>query len=234
MRSFYSRLLFLSFSIFSFNIVGQTPIIVGAMKNVMWKGELQGKIHLDTLSNKKHLYGLGPVEFLRGEILIMDGKSFQSSVISDKEMKVEEGFDIKAPFFGYAVIPEWEEHMLPDSVQTLLQIEKHIYQLQKFSRKPFLFKLEGKVENAIIHVVNLAPETQVRSPQEAHKGQVSYVIKDEEVTMLGFFSTDHQSIFTHHDTYIHIHLITSDEKKMGHLDQVTLKKGNIKFFLPKE
>ena len=27
--------------------------IVSAMKNVMWKGELQGKIQLDTIANKK-------------------------------------------------------------------------------------------------------------------------------------------------------------------------------------
>ena len=34
--------------------------VVGAIKNVMWKGELEGSILLDALTNKKGLYGLGP------------------------------------------------------------------------------------------------------------------------------------------------------------------------------
>lgn len=34
--------------------------LAGAMKNVMWKGELQGVIDLDTISNRDGLYGLGP------------------------------------------------------------------------------------------------------------------------------------------------------------------------------
>jgi acetolactate decarboxylase len=34
------------------------------MKNVMWKGQLQGVINLDTIQNKNHLYGFGPQEYL--------------------------------------------------------------------------------------------------------------------------------------------------------------------------
>ena len=78
--------------------------IVGEMKNVMWKGQLYGNINLDTIANKTNLYGLGPVEYLSGEILIIDGKSYKSTVTSDSTMKVEETYDIKAPFFGYANI----------------------------------------------------------------------------------------------------------------------------------
>lgn len=73
--------------------------LVGEMKNVMWKGELYGSINLDTISNKTHLFGLGPVENLAGEILIIDGKSYKSTVASNTTMNVEETYDIKAPFF---------------------------------------------------------------------------------------------------------------------------------------
>ena len=55
--------------------------IVGQMKNVMWKGQLYGNINLDTIANKSNLYGLGPVEYLSGEILIIDGKSYKSMVV---------------------------------------------------------------------------------------------------------------------------------------------------------
>jgi acetolactate decarboxylase len=51
---------------------------------------------------------------------------------------------------------------------------------------------------------------------------------------IGFFSTEHKAIFTHHDTFLHMHLITTDRQKMGHLDEVFLKKGTIKLYLPTE
>lgn len=208
--------------------------IVGQMKNVMWKGQLYGTIHLDTISNKKNLYGLGPVEYLAGEIMIFDGQSYQSTVISDSTMKIEETFDIKAPFFAYANISQWTEHTLPDSIQTIPQLETYLDQLTKNSPRPFMFKLSGEVAHAAIHVVNLPKGAKVSSPEEAHRGQKNYVIQNEEVDIVGFFSTEHKAIFTHHDTFLHMHLMTKDKQKMGHLDDVLLKANTIKIYLPIE
>ncbi|MBL0335613.1 MAG: acetolactate decarboxylase [Chitinophagaceae bacterium] len=73
------------------------------MMNVMRKGELSGTINLDTISNKEHLYGVGPVEYLRGELLIIDGKSYQSTVAADGSIRMEETFKVRAPFFVYAL-----------------------------------------------------------------------------------------------------------------------------------
>lgn len=208
--------------------------IVGEMKNVMWKGQLSGSINLDTLTNKTHLYGLGPVEYLRGEILIVDGKSYKSTVVSGKTMKVEETYDLKAPFFGYAVISKWTEHELPDSVQSIPQLETYLVQTTKNAPRPFMFKLTGTVEQATIHVVNLPEGSKVSSPDEAHEGQKNYDLKNEQSEIIGFFSTEHKAIFTHHDTFLHMHLITKDRLKMGHLDKVVFKKGMVKLYLPAE
>lgn len=206
--------------------------IIGAMKNVMWKGQLYGNIQLDTIQPKEHLYGLGPVEYLTGEILILDGQSYRSTVVNGQQMKVSTNFDLKAPFFAYAHIPVWVEQTLPDSVQTLQQLQEFLDLITKNIRRPFMFKLSGTVADAMIHVVNLPAGSQVSSPGEAHRGRKSYQLKNEPAELLGFFSTEHQSIFTHHDTYLHIHLITADRKQMGHLDSVRFKKGAMKLFLP--
>lgn len=97
-----------------------------------------------------------------------------------------------------------------------------------------MFKIASTVDEATIHIVNLPQGTIVKSPNDAHLGQTNFSLTDEEVDILGFFSTDHKAVFTHHDTYLHMHLITSDRKKMGHLDYVFFKKGTIKLFLPAE
>ncbi len=97
-----------------------------------------------------------------------------------------------------------------------------------------MFKLAGIVEQASIHIVNLPKGSEVRSPDEAHKGQKNYELKNEQSEIIGFFSTEHQAIFTHHDTFLHLHLITTDRTKMGHLDKVLFKKGTMKLYLPTE
>jgi len=208
--------------------------IVGEMKNVMWKGQLYGNINLDTITNKTNLFGLGPIEYLAGEILIVDGKAYKSTVVSDTTMKVEKTYDIKAPFFGYANISKWTEQTLPDSIQTIQQLETYLDKVTKNSPRPFMFKLKGVVDQATIHIVNLPKGSKVSSPDEAHKGQKNYEIKNEQSEIIGFFSTEHKAIFTHHDTLLHMHLITADRKKMGHLDEVLLKKGTMKVYLPTE
>jgi len=211
-----------------------TVKIIGEMKNVMWKGQLYGNINLDTINNKTNLYGLGPVEYLAGEILIIDGKSYKSTVVSDTTMKVEETYDIKAPVFGYANISKWTKQTLPDSIQKIQQLEQYLDKVTKSSLRPFMFKLSGTVEQATIHIVNLAKGSKVSSPDEAHKGQVNYKLKNEQSEIVGFFSTEHKAIFTHHDTYLHLHLMTTDRQKMGHLDEVLFKKGTMKLYLPTE
>jgi acetolactate decarboxylase len=208
--------------------------IVGEMKNVMWKGQLYGTIDLDTIPDKANLYGLGPVEYLAGEIMIMDGKSYRSVVTSDSTMKVEETFRLKAPFFGYAHISNWKEHSLPDSVRTLHELESYLDQVTQNAPRPFMFKLSGVVESATIHIVNLPKGSLVSSPDQAHQGQVNYKITGETVDIIGFFSTEHKAIFTHHDTFLHLHLMTRDKQKMGHLDEVMIEKSSMKLYLPKE
>ena len=128
--------------------------IAGAMKNVMMKGELFGTIDLDTL-NKTRLNGLGPVEYLAGEIMILDGNSYVSRVTSDSTMVVEETFVLKAPFFVYQYISNWNNIRLPDSIRSIEALEKQIAKATKDVKRPFGFKIEGEIENAVIHIVNL-------------------------------------------------------------------------------
>lgn len=206
--------------------------IVGAMKNVMWKGELNGSIRLDTISDKKGLYGLGPLSYLTGELMIKDGKSYVSKVTSDSTMKVEKTFDASAPFFVYANVTEWNKVELPPNVKSIQDLEKLILEKSEGKKQPFAFKVTGKIAKAKIHIQNLPKGTRVSSPDEAHQGQTNYEISNEESEIIGFFSKEHQGIFTHHDSFLHMHLITKDESKMGHLDELEI--DQMKLYLPRK
>ncbi len=72
--------------------------IVSAMKNVMWQGELEGKVKLDTISEREGLYGLGPLAFLKGEILLLDGEAYVSRINANGTPVVQIEKAAQAPF----------------------------------------------------------------------------------------------------------------------------------------
>ena len=147
-------------------------------------------------------------------------------------MIVEETVNASAPFFVYSNVIEWEEMDLPADLKTIRDLEKFIDEKTLEFKRPFSFRLVGQVSSARIHIQNLPEGTKVSSPAEAHIGQTKYHLVNENVELIGFFSTEHQGIFTHHDSFLHMHLITQDEDKMGHLDEMEMAK--MKLYLPKK
>lgn len=196
---------------------------VGAMSNVMHKGDPSGAVSLDTV-DKTNLYGLGPTEGLVSEVMVMDGKPYVSTVVTDSTMKVDVK-DVSLPFFVYAKVDNWEQVQLPDSIHTIKDINHFLDNYPKNDDKPFFFKVEGVADTADIHIVNLKEGSIIKSREDAHKDLKHFYIDDSDVTLLGVYSTKHAGVFIHHNTHTHIHLMTKDKKMMGHLESIQLKSG---------
>jgi acetolactate decarboxylase len=175
---------------------------------------------------------MGPVAYLKGEITVVDGKAYRAVVAADGGMEVAAADGLTAPFFGYANIAKWRNVPLPDSVVSLPQLEAFLLHGAGAGQGAYFFRLTAVVATANVHIVNLPAGRKVSSPEEAHEGQKNYNIKTKEVELIGFFSTAHQTIFTKHDTYLHVHLITADRQQMGHLEELQLKAGTARLYLP--
>ena len=78
----------------------------GALKNMMHKGDLSAKADLRNLQETKHLYAIGAIESLKGEIQIFNSQSFNSHVELDS-MVINDSFDRKACLLVYASVQEW-------------------------------------------------------------------------------------------------------------------------------
>ena len=65
--------------------------------------------------------------------------------------------------------------------------------------------------------------------QFAYTGKMA----NSPATMLGFYSKHHQSIFTHHTTFIHVHIMDDKTKTVGHLDELQIK-GLFTVYLPEK
>lgn len=222
----------LASSLFAWAQVGSNQVVVtDEMFNAMWRGELNAKIKVDTIKPRAGLYGMGPMALLQGEILVLNGTCYSATVLDETHMQVDSHGVVGAPFFAHGHVQQWKAAKLPGSIKNQQQLENYLNKKFKKANGAVFFRLVGRVEEATIHLVNLPLGTPVKQPKDAHKGKANYKVYDKEVEVLGFYSTQHRQIFTHHDTNIHMHLITQDRSKMGHVDDIKLlpKKTTIYF-----
>lgn len=207
--------------------------VYGAMHEAMHGGKIAGVVRLDTVARNAKVYGLGPGEFIRGELLIWEGHVYMASINEGGQMEVKENPTAKAPFFVATEIENWEMVELPDSVNELTALEKFLTQRSGSSEGPFAFKLLGTMKKAEVHVVNLPLGSKVRKPEDAHIGQQNFEFENEEAVVLGFFSKVHQGIFTHHDRFVHAHWMSRDKQKLGHLEGLSFSPERVELWIQK-
>ena len=204
-----------------------SPIkVVGEMRDVMWKGDLKGKIATDSLNNKE-TYGLGPIEFLKGEIVVFEGQTFVSKVIDSISHEVNKVPSVSAPFFVYSSNSNLKVIELTATNYSLKGIEEHINSVYKNYGRPLLVRIDGVFEDIKLHSVNLPKGKKVSSPDEAHQGLTQYDFKNISGSLIGFFSRNHKAVFTHHDSFFHAHFISDDRKVLGHIDETDFNSSKV-------
>lgn len=206
--------------------------VSGALKNIMMKGDLSAQVHLDTL-DKNHLFGLGPVAGLKGEIMVLDGKVYTSSKNGNELLNQEDKIS-QAAMLVYSNVEKWRRVSIEAIVNSYTALEKLIETTAKANgydtEVPFAFKMVTLPEKANYHVIDCndgTVHTLENHKQFAYFGQSN----NNKSVLLGFYSRHHQSIFTHHTTYMHIHILDEQTKTVGHLDDIQIK-GTITIYLP--
>ena len=200
--------------------------VVGEMRDVMWKGELKGKITTDSL-NTEQTYGLGPVEFLKGEILLIEGQSYVSKVVDSISHEVNKVPSVSAPFFVYSSNSNFKVVEFNRENYTLKELEDYINSIYIDYDQPLIIRIDGIFDNIKVHSVNLPEGKKVSSPDEAHQGLTQYDFKNISGSLIGFFSRQHKAVFTHHDSFFHAHFISDDREVLGHIDETDFNSSKV-------
>ena len=202
----------------------------GALKNFMHKGDISAEFSLSEFVGKEHIYALGAVEKLKGEIQIFDSEPIISyaengNVMFDNTLKKN------ASLIVYAQVSEWENIQIPESIITRNQFEEYI---QKAAidksldiEKPFSFLIEGKINYIDWHVIDWNINDPVHTHEKHMNSGLNGRITDAEVVVLGFYSNKHKTIFTHHTSNLHMHFKKNDNSLAGHIDDMDLGKNMI-------
>lgn len=208
--------------------------VAGALKNIMMDGDLSAHINLDTL-DKSHLYGLGPVAGLKGEIIILDGKTY-SSFKQGKEVTNQQNKVSLAAMLVYSKVESWKEFRIHETIQNYAALEELVKETAQKNGydvdKPFAFQIKTASVKTTFHVIDWHQGT--KHTMDNHK-QFAYAGKlvNKPVQLLGFYSTRHKSIFTHHTTNMHVHVLDKKTGTVGHLDDIQIK-GSVLIYLPQE
>ncbi len=199
---------------------------VGAMHKAVHDGDRGGKIAVSSLLRTPHLNAIGPVAGLRGEITVIDGESSVSVV--GRTGPVASSTDAEAAFLVWAYVPEWTRVTVPPSVHTQEQLQVFVLEAAKnaglSADEPLVFRVEAQAESLAMHVIWHEPGDAVG--KEAHdKAKVPVAVRDERVSIIGFWSTQHLGVFTPMVSPFHMHAWTSDKRISGHVDDVRLLPG---------
>ncbi len=202
----------------------------GALKNIMHQGDIAAQADLVDLQDVPHLYALGAVASLKGEILILDSKPIISSA-RNGQLHLDHSFQHKATLLVYASIDQWKTFALPDHVTTYEDLEPYIAQTARKHgippNEPFPFLIEGIATSFDWHVIDWKEGDREHTPEKHKKAGLHGTDQHQEVEILGFYSDRHHAIFTHHSTNMHLHFKTKDNTIAGHLDRLILGQGAI-------
>jgi acetolactate decarboxylase len=206
---------------------------LGSQRQTIMTGNRAAHLDLRMLKGRSHLYGIGPIEGLAGEVTIADSRPSLARVGADHVIHVTESYEAGVPFFVWAEVPAWQAQEIPDGARTYAELERFVSEAGAGAglTQAFPFMVTGRPELVDFHIVNATSATP--PGMEAHqKIQIPFELNGQETKLVGFWSSQHQGVFTPMGTNIHAHFQTPDNKISGHVQGLALT-GRLTLSLPK-
>ncbi len=203
----------------------------GKAKNVMQGIDLSPNISLDTIVGPG-LYGVGPVDDLQGEVTIINGEVHVSEVVNG-QINSYVSSQVKAPFFVYAYVELWEEVELEVNWQSLSDLQQTIEELaaERGWQAPFPFMIQGEMDFILYHIIMRDLNEKSHSHEAHQQSKVMFEDVASPYQLMGFFSRNHEGVFTHKGQYVHVHLFRESDGLNAHLDDVK-RQGKVTLLVP--
>ncbi len=205
--------------------------VLGEMRRMFMAHDIGANVEVAKVNQHPHLYALGPVEGLKGEIVVVDGQVFVSQVKGNAARVILDP-EVKSVFLVYASVPAWRQVEIPSSVTTEKDLATFLEsKIPAQSRTAFL--VHAKARHARYHIQNFQGVAKDLTHEAHDKAKVFYELSDTPVELIGFFTNREEDggSFVHQGQSTHTHLISDDHKLMGHLESIVLAPGAT-LFLP--
>jgi hypothetical protein len=193
---------------------------VGAQRDLL-HGDLSSHIALDTLKGRHHLYALGPLEGLQGEITIWDGEPCIARM-QNGQIAIDRTLGHRAAFLVWTEVDRWRSLPLP-ALGGIAGLERFIVTAAKSATvdvtQPFPFLISGQTARLNFHVLDKR-DGLPHTPERHEQAKVKFTLDNARVEIVGFYSDRHQGIFIPQDRVVHMHVRTHDQRLSGHVDEI--------------
>ncbi|MAF27108.1 MAG: hypothetical protein QF819_05715 [Gemmatimonadota bacterium] len=203
----------------------------GSLREVVREGRLDARVRLDEITPGPHTYALGALADLEGEVTIVDDEIWLSrtdedgTVVTERMRTSEAG----AAALVAARVDGWTRHSVGQDVP-FEELDAWILRSALVAgvdtSSAFPFMVGGFVRDLDWHVIvgdRLPPGA------SSHEEHMATAVRDSldvtHATLLGFHSTRHHGVFTHHTTNTHLHVVMKKPNASGHVDGVTVPAG---------
>ena len=198
----------------------------GAQRDVLG-GDISGRVDLAELAAIPDLYGVGPLEGVRGEVTILRGVP-SIARIADGRVVTSEAWDVRACFLVWAQVPVWHRRVHDGAAVDLEGIEHAVVVLAREQgidvSRPFPFLVEAVASDVVLHVLDKR-DGLPHTPERHEQAKVRQRLAGMTVELIGFHSRHHRGVFTPKDENVHAHARTADGSVSGHVETIRLTPG---------
>ena len=215
---------FLAFSTLSAGANSEVHVF-GEMRRMFTARDIGPNVAVAEVNKEPHLYALGPLAGLMGEVTVADGQVFVSKANGPKPIvTIEPG--VKSVFLVYASVSAWRSVDIPENIRTEKDLATFVEsQMPKDTRSAF--RVEGNALTARYHIQNYKGSAKALTHEAHDAAKVFLELTNAPVELVGFFTNREGDggSFVHMGQTTHIHLISKDRKQMGHLESIKLGPG---------
>lgn len=203
----------------------------GNFKNMVHQRKIDGVVDLKTAVSAPHTYAVGAIKKGEGEITVHNSEvwlSYGKDGLNRTTRTIPESE--QALLLVTAQVENWQEIVVPKNMSQPELYKFIIEQAEKYAlapNQPFPFLLEGRFQKLLWHVINgLNPD--LRGHERPHLfNQLTEQREQKLAIIVGFYSGSIQGVFTHPGDSWHLHVLFSDEKKAGHVDEIVVQKDTV-------
>ena len=171
-----------------------------------------------------HLYGLGPLEGVLGEVSIFGGVPSIARVDRGAVVTTQT-WDARACFLVWAQVPVWLERAASAPIDDLAPaVLARACEAGLAPDRPLPFRIRGVADTATYHVLDKR-DGLPHTPERHEEAKVRLTLAGAAVEVVGFHSRGHRGVFTPREADVHAHFRTADGRISGHLEAIRLAPG---------
>ncbi len=201
----------------------------GTLREVMREGSTSGRVQLSEAATR-HVYGIGALEALGGEIIIIDGDAWVGQCSTEGSTTEEPSgtSDYIATLLATTYVPRWRRQSI-DQDLTRDELEDYLKQTAAKARidtdEAFPFMLVGTFIDCSLHILNgSCPYAEQADKPEQPPCRSHY--DSAKGTLVGFYAENAAGVLTHHGRRTHIHSLLREPSLIaGHVDDLVVPAG---------